>query len=280
MTIFRRLMRSRDESQGPAMVPAGFRVYAVGDVHGEDGLLEQMLGKIERDIDERPAQRNVLVFLGDLIDRGPDSAAVVERLRNYRHRNVRTVFIAGNHEEVFLRILAGEDDLIASWLRFGGRECALSYGLSPDLAAMPRDRAGEAIRAAVPADHRHFMEGFVDSFRAGDYLFVHAGVRPGVNLERQAPEDLRWIRKPFLDWTGGHGATIVHGHTISEKVEERAGRIGIDTGAYRHGRLTAFVAEGRDRRYIEAVRTAAGGIVQDTVLASPPGAGVRPVVGA
>lgn len=281
MRILRSFLGRRAErAEHPAAIPSGYRVYAVGDVHGELELLEQMLERIEADIAARPERRNVLVFLGDLIDRGPDSAGVVERLRTYRHPRVRTVFIAGNHEEVLLRILAGEDELVPSWLRFGGLECMASYGLPADLPGMPDEQAGAAIRAAVPAEHRAFIERFVDSFRAGSYLFVHAGIRPGVPLDQQAPEDLRWIRKPFLDCPDGHGAMIVHGHTISAEVEETPGRIGIDTGAYRFGTLTALALEGAERWFLDVRRAAGGGIAGDPVLASAPGTGGCPAVGA
>jgi serine/threonine protein phosphatase 1 len=272
-------LRAREPARGPT-VPPGYRIYAVGDIHGELGLLDQLIDRIERDVAERKPKRCVLVFLGDLIDRGPDSAAVVERLRTYRHPAVRTVFISGNHEEVLLRILAGEDSLVPSWLRFGGLECATSYGLGPDLPTLPQDVAGSRIRSAVPEAHRTFLDGFVDSFRAGDYLFVHAGVRPGLPLDRQVPEDLRWIRSPFLEWPGPHEAMIVHGHTISSEIEELPGRIGIDTGAYRHGKLTAVALERADRWYLQADHSSPGGIGGEGVLAYGSGSADVPVVGA
>ena len=274
-----RVLLGRGDVSRPR-IPAGYRVYAVGDIHGELALLDELIGRIEHDIAERKRKRCILVFLGDLIDRGPDSAGVVERLRTYRHPAVRTVFIGGNHEEVLLRILAGEDTLVASWLRFGGLECAKSYGLGADLPGLPKKVAGSKIRSAVPHSHRMFLESFVESFRAGDYLFVHAGIRPGVALDRQTAEDLRWIRSPFLDWPGRHEAMIVHGHTINSEIEELPGRIGIDTGAYRHGKLTALALEGADRWYLQADRSSAGGIVGDRVLAYDSGASDVPVVGA
>lgn len=281
MSLLARLAAKRRTSPARApAIPGGYRVYAVGDVHGELRLLDRMIARIERDVASRQPRRNVLVFLGDLIDRGPDSAGVVERLRTYSNPALRTVFIIGNHEEVLIRILAGEDQLVRSWLRFGGRECALSYGLGPDLLGAPAEVAAEKIRAAVPSAHRSFIESFADSFRAGDYLFVHAGIRPGIPLEEQSAEDLRWIRAPFLDWPKSHEAMIVHGHTISAEVEQRAGRIGIDTGAYRHGTLTALVVEGSDRRFLQVDRDAPCGINDDRVLACAPGAHGRPVVGA
>lgn len=274
-----RAVKGRGAAPQPT-IPADYRIYAVGDVHGELGLLDQLIEQIEHDIADRKRKRCVLVFLGDLIDRGPDSAGVVERLRTYRHPALRTVFIGGNHEEVLLRILAGEDSLVPSWLRFGGLECTRSYGLGEDLPALPQELAGSRIRGAVPESHQTFLDSFVDSFRAGDYLFVHAGIRPDVALDRQAPEDLRWIRSPFLEWPDPHEAMVVHGHTISNEIEELPGRIGIDTGAYRHGKLTAVALEGAERWYLQADRLSGGRIVGDRVLAYGSGSDDVPVVGA
>ena len=234
-------------------IPDGHRLYAVGDVHGRDDLLGDLLGKVEADLAARPVREATIVFLGDLIDRGADSAAVVERLRTYRPTGIRTEYLTGNHEEVLLRILEGEGGLVADWLRFGGAQCARSYGLSASrLAKMPAGEAVEALRSAIPAEHQAFLASFADTLRAGDYLFVHAGIRPGIALAEQAQADLRWIREPFLDHPARHELMIVHGHTIARDVEERSGRIGIDTGAYKHGVLTALVLEGVERRLLQS----------------------------
>src|SRR5205814_1114661 len=161
------------------------------------------------------------------------------------------VFVLGNHEEVLLRILAGDAGLITRWRWFGGSECLRSYGVDPNaLAGLDDDEALEIVRRAVPEAHRQFIGEFSDTCRFGDYLFVHAGVRPGVPIDQQEQSDLRWIREPFLLDEGDHGCVVVHGHTISAKIEERPNRIGIDTGAYRTGVLTALVIEGSERRYI------------------------------
>jgi serine/threonine protein phosphatase 1 len=238
--------------------PRGHRVYAVGDVHGRDDLLGQLIGMIEADNARRPRAEVTIVFLGDLIDRGAKSAEVVERLRTYRPSGIRVEFLAGNHEEVLLRILDGESGLLADWLRFGGAECARSYGLSPArIGKLPPADAIAAIQAAIPDEHQAFLASFADTLRAGDYLFVHAGIRPGVALAEQRQADLRWIRDPFLSHPTRHEAMVVHGHTIREEVEETAGRIGIDTGAYVHGVLTAIGLEGDQRWYLQA-RSGAG----------------------
>ena len=228
--------------------PKGHRAYVVGDVHGRLDLLDELLDEIHRDIAQRPAAKILLVFLGDLIDRGPKSAQVVERLRKYRREGVRTVFLLGNHEEVMLRILKGEAEHVPSWLRFGGAQCLESYGTDPrPIAAASHEVALSTIRAAVPGSHVEFLKGFADTCRFGDYLFVHAGIRPGVPLDRQSQSDLRWIREPFLADEADHGFVVVHGHTISPSVDERSNRIGIDTGAYRTGVLTALAIEGPKR---------------------------------
>ena len=239
--------------QEPPEVPSGHRIYAVGDVHGQDHLLVDLLARIEADIATRPDMEVTIVFLGDLIDRGPRSADVVERLRIYRPLGVRIEFLTGNHEEVLLRILEGEGGLVADWLRFGGAECARSYGLSgSEFDRLAPAEAIAALRSAIPAGHQAFLTSFADTLRAGDYLFVHAGIRPGIDLAEQAQIDLRWIRNPFLDHPGRHEAMVVHGHTITEQVDQREGRIGIDTGAYKYGVLTALVLEGDQRRLLQA----------------------------
>ena len=238
---------------GPARLPSGYLLYAIGDVHGRDDLLGRLLAKIEADAGGRGPAKRILVFLGDLIDRGPGSAEVVERLSTYRPDGTRLVFLAGNHEEVLLRILDGDAAVVPDWLRFGGAECLRSYGVDPErLARMPPAQAVDTIRAAIPPRHAEVLRGFDDSFRAGDYLFVHAGIRPGIPLAEQARSDLRWIREPFLSDRADHGFKVVHGHTIREGVEECGNRIGIDTGAYRHGVLTAIGLHGEDRWYLRA----------------------------
>jgi serine/threonine protein phosphatase 1 len=239
-------------SDSAATGPRGYRAYVIGDVHGRLDLLDALLADIEAEIVERPTGKTLLVFLGDLIDRGPSSAQVVERLRTYKRGGVRCVFILGNHEEVLLRILDGDTSLIQSWLRFGGAQCLKSYGADPlEISVVDDASALAAIRAAILDEHQKFLRTFVDTCRFGDYLFVHAGIRPGISIDQQLQSDLRWIREPFLDDNTDHGCIVVHGHTISPVVEEHANRIGIDTGAYRTGVLTALALEGSQRWYLD-----------------------------
>ena len=250
-------MRAKEDRLPRA--PDGWRAYAVGDIHGRVDLLDRLLADIERDNDARGPCRTLLVFLGDLIDRGPTSNEVVERLRTYRRPGIETAFIAGNHEEVLLRLLAGERGLMRHWLKFGGGDCLRSYGLDP----VGLDRIGETaalaqLREKFPPAHEKFLTGFADTVRFGDYLFVHAGIRPQVDLSLQRQADLRWIRDPFLTDATDHGFMVVHGHTISERVVERSNRIGIDTGAYRSGVLSAIGLEGTSRWYLDTASVAAG----------------------
>lgn len=238
-------------SSGSQRQPAGaggYRAYVVGDVHGRLDLLEDLLAKIHAELQRRPAPKTLLVFVGDLIDRGPQSAQVIERLRNYKRPGIRPIFILGNHEEVLLRILKGEAQLITKWRWFGGSECLQSYGVDPDaLGRLSNEDALAVVQSAIPTAHVEFLESFVDSCRFGDFLFVHAGIRPGIDLDQQLQSDLRWIREPFLLDDTDHGFIVVHGHTISNRVEERSNRVGIDTGAYRTGILTALAIEGTQR---------------------------------
>jgi serine/threonine protein phosphatase 1 len=254
MSLLRKLglvSASRKQPRGKS----GCRAYAVGDIHGRLDLVDAMLAQIEQDIATRPPARTYIVFLGDFIDRGPDSAGVVERLRTYQNPQAELVCLSGNHEEVLLEILAGKLGVLPAWLKFGGIECAESYGIDTEALRQADERkAIEMVRNKVPRAHREFLRNLGDTFRFGDYLLVHAGIRPGVGLEEQYRKDLRWIREPFLGDTKEHGFVVVHGHTIVRDVEERSNRIGIDTGAYQSGVLTALGIEGAQRWFLRAER--------------------------
>ena len=245
--MFKQLRRAAQAGPKPA-IPEGVRLYAIGDVHGRLDLLDALLAMIEEDNRQRTDAEPQLVFLGDLIDRGPDSAGVVARAMEIANDVPGTRFLMGNHEEVFLKALDGDDRALRFLCRFGGRETILSYGL--DDAAYDQldfDALMPVLIDLVPEQHRAFLAGFEDVVIAGDYAFVHAGIRPGVMLADQSPGDLRWIREPFLDHSGPLEKIIVHGHTITPEVEMRSNRIGIDTGAYASGRLTALGLQGSER---------------------------------
>ncbi len=244
--------------------PRGQRAYVIGDVHGCLDPLERLLARIESEIAELPRRNTSIIFLGDLIDRGPASAQVVEMLRTYRPRGATAHFVMGNHEEVMLRVMSGEKDLLASWLRFGGAETLHSYGVEPrDLKRLSGEQLRDHLRGAIPAAHRQFLAEFADSISFGDYVFVHAGIRPGVDLSEQSQTDLRWIREPFLEDTTDHGYVVVHGHTITNQVDVSPNRIGIDTGAFCTGVLTALAIDRRKRWLIQTSQEATEKVLLD-----------------
>ena len=244
--------RARQPERPLPAVPPGTRWYAVGDIHGRLDLFEELIAAIERDDAEAPPADTTVVLLGDLVDRGPDSAGVVARARAWQaQRRVR--LLAGNHEEMFLFAL--EDiAVLRHFLRHGGRQTALSYGIPRDqYDRATMEELQEMLNSVLPDEDRRFLAAAKNYVVAGDYLFVHAGIAPHVPLEEQEEHHLRWIREPFLEHAEPHEHFVVHGHTIAEAIDERPNRIGIDTGAYRSGCLTALVLEGTSRRVIQAV---------------------------
>lgn len=242
-----KLLKSRRPVLAAPAVPAGQRVYAIGDVHGCLAELDRLLAAIDADDIARGPSQTTLVVIGDLVDRGPDSAGVLARVRELADaRAVRCLF--GNHEEVFADALAGDAAALKLFCRIGGRETALSYGMSEqEYEHADYAELALALQARVPAADRDFMSRMEDMIEIGDYLFVHAGVHPAIALDEQRTADLRWIRTRFLDHDRSLGRMVVHGHTISEEVEFRNHRIGIDTGAFRTGTLTALGLENGER---------------------------------
>ncbi len=250
LSALRKLKRSKVPEPTHA-IPAGERVYAIGDIHGRLDLFDALLAAIDTDDAERGAAEATLVLLGDLIDRGPHSAGVIARARELS-RMGRVRILMGNHEEMFLDSFE-DTEVLRHFLRYGGQETLLSYPV--DKKAYRNATMAELqvlINRTVPEEDRAFISGFEDIVRIGDYAFVHAGVRPDIPFEEQRSRELRWIREPFLSHREAHEAMIVHGHTISDEVEHRPNRIGIDTGAYTSGRLTALGLEGTARWLIEA----------------------------
>jgi serine/threonine protein phosphatase 1 len=230
-------------------IPDDERVYAIGDIHGRCDLLETLLALIEKDETDRPPLRTTLIFLGDLIDRGPDSAQVVERLETLRSSRPSMRFLLGNHEEVFLKALAGDIGALKFFVRMGGKETILSYGIDlqvyNDIACYQELLA--LVQASVPESHVRFLESFEDMIVVGDYVFVHAGIDPALPLESQRTSDLRWIRERFLDHDGTLDKIVVHGHSVTDQVELLPHRIGLDTGAFASDRLSALGLEGPER---------------------------------
>jgi serine/threonine protein phosphatase 1 len=233
-------------------VPDGVRVYAIGDIHGRLDLLDDLLARIRADDRDRGGGvRTQYIFLGDLIDRGPDSCGVVERLMNLAAAGMNARFLMGNHEEVFLRAIGGDIRALRFLVRIGGRETLRSYGISEeDYRSLDFDELAALATQQVPAAHLAFLERFENMIALGDYLFVHAGLKPGVAIEDQALSDLCWIREEFLNHRDSFGKMVVHGHSITQDIDVRANRIGIDTGAFASGRLTAIGLEGEERWFL------------------------------
>jgi serine/threonine protein phosphatase 1 len=237
-----------------AAVADGRAIYAIGDIHGRLDLITELLTKIADDAGQHPEDRERrLIFLGDYIDRGMQSRGVVETLLSKPWSGFDSIFLMGNHEEGMLDFLRGRSDESA-WLSYGGVETLLSYGvavrrLPPDGSATRELR--EALRQAVPVTHVDFLSSCVLSHTEGDYVFVHAGVRPGRPMEQQTRDDLLWIRDHFLRARLPlPGKVVVHGHTICEVPQDLGYRIDIDTGAFASGRLTCLVIRGRTRRFL------------------------------
>jgi serine/threonine protein phosphatase 1 len=223
--------------RAPGWLPRGRRVYAVGDIHGCLDKLTALHRLIAVDFLLRPTGSAVLVHLGDFIDQGPDSAGAVSLLAaGPPIRDIPVVNLLGDHERMLLDALAGDRAAATDWLWAGGRQALPSWGLSPEL---PR----EAWESALPPAHVVWLRGLSLTHREGSYLFVHAGVRPGLLLAEQTRDDLVTIRHPFLSTEQDHGFIVVHGHSSSPSVHIAANRIGLDTGAGIGGKLTCAVLE-------------------------------------
>lgn len=241
----------------PGTIPVGGAVYAVGDIHGRLDLLLGILDRIVADAERHPEdEERTLIFLGDYVDRGPESKGVVDKLLYDPLPGFATVRLMGNHEEALLAFLDGQSDGL-DWLTFGGLETLLSYGLA--LRRLPRTEEAAAelrlsLGTAIPDTHVAFFRHCALHHGVGDYVFVHAGVRPGVPLEHQTPTDLMWIRDDFLRSKSPlPGAVVVHGHTICDLPQNREQRINIDTGAFASGRLTALVLRRSDRGFLSTL---------------------------
>jgi serine/threonine protein phosphatase 1 len=234
-------------------VPYGMRVYAIGDIHGCVAEFERMLDLIAKDAAGLSVDSIRIVLLGDLIDRGPDSASVVSFAQLMAASALNVHFVMGNHEEVLLEALANPSPEIAGFfLRSGGRETLISYGIAESL--LDRQSADEICKlmaAAIPDAHREFLATFQDAVVFGDFFFTHAGIYPDRPLDEQNGDDLRWIREPFLSSDRIYDKVVVHGHTIRPDIDEGRSRVGIDTGAYESGVLSALVLEADRHWYLQ-----------------------------
>lgn len=222
----------------------GERIYAIGDIHGCYDQMVALLELIGQDDARRGnSQKTTILFLGDLIDRGPDSAKVIEYLIDLTDNYENILVLRGNHEQAFLDIAKGRQDMVHDWLRMGGRRTLRSYGIDPDWASSNSVALPMRIQEQVPRQHIKWLSKLPYCARSDGYFFCHAGVRPGVPLKNQTTHDLMWIREDFLAYEGNHEAVIVHGHNIEEDVMISSSRIGVDTGAYKTGRLSAIMLE-------------------------------------
>lgn len=238
---------------GEAQTPAAVRLYAIGDVHGRDDLLAAAHARIRADLAAAPPGDYRIVHLGDYVDRGPESAAVIERLAALGRADPRVVSLCGNHDEMMQAFLVDPVAAGEQWFANRAADTLASYGVdAPPVVTSYRQlvELGEALAAALPATHRAFLDALPRSVRFGDYFFCHAGIRPGVPLDAQDPADLIWIREPFLTDRRDHGAVIVHGHTPVATPDVRTNRINIDTGVVFSGRLTTLVLEGTGWRFL------------------------------
>ena len=225
----------------------GERLYVVGDVHGRPDLLERMFADIERDDTQRGrSARRRIVMVGDIVDRGPDPRGAMQVLEAAQQRMPDLVTLLGNHEEMMLRALRGDEATIRGWMRVGGVETVESFGVAALVEGVDAVPFVAALNRAMPDAWERWIQSWPLTFRSGDYFICHAGIRPGLALAKQSRNDLLWAREAFLIDTRDHGAIVVHGHTISEEVELRPNRIGLDTGAYRSGVLSAVCLDGAD----------------------------------
>ena len=252
--MFERFFSRRSFAAATSRVADGLAIYAIGDIHGRLDLLTDLLAQVTADAGRHPGdQQRQLVFLGDYIDRGPESRGVVDALLDLSWPGFTRTFLMGNHEEAMLESLDEQTDGVG-WLTYGGLETLISYGVAIRRLPTDADSAAElrnALRAAVPPRHIDFLRRCVLSHVEGDYVFVHAGVRPGRPLEQQERRDLLWIREEFLRAPGAlPGKVVVHGHTICDSPQDLGHRIDIDTGAFVSGRLTCLVLRGLGRRFL------------------------------
>ncbi len=255
ISILKRLRR-RDR-QADYQLPQGLRVYAVGDVHGRADLLSQLHSMIIQDAGSNPGQQMQVVYLGDYLDRGPYVRQTLDELLSGLPSSFGADYLMGNHERLFMAALE-DPSLMELWLELGGQTTLLSYGVQAPGSGFSMQRAQEvqeALLEAIPQDHLNFIKNLRQFLHIGDFLFVHAGIIPGKPLAAQTEDELLWIRDEFLSCGKDFGVKVVHGHTVSESVQEFHNRIGIDTGAYATGVLTCAVIEGAQVRYLSTAST-------------------------
>jgi len=237
-----------------AALPKGERVYAIGDIHGCLNEFEQLLKLIKKDLKKNPIKSHHLIFLGDYFDRGPDSFGVINRLIKLQSKHVNVICLKGNHEDKFIEFLADPKKLATGFFTYGGTETAQSFGVKKKLLDNPLPNAQKIrnmLRDNMSTKQIEFLIDLEHSTSIGDYFFCHAGVRPGVKLKDQSPNDLMWIRQEFLSHTGSYKKIIVHGHTPQAQPEVLPNRINVDTKCYDSGVLTCVVLEKKTHRFLQ-----------------------------
>lgn len=248
--IFNRVFGQR-EAKLVEKLPDGLRIYAIGDVHGCWDQLANVWERMDADLRTRPVDEVVEIFLGDYIDRGPDTYGVIEAISSAPPVGHERVCLRGNHEQMLLNFL-DTPNALEFWRNNGALETLASYGVD---VSRSRDMAqagaiAEEFRAKLPAHHLEFIQNLPIYVSIGPYYFVHAGVRPGVALEKQRQEDMLWIRDAFLHSDMDFGKIVVHGHSPVERPDHRPNRINVDTGAYLTGKLSCVALEGDSVRFI------------------------------
>lgn len=235
-------------------IPATTCIYAIADIHGRADLLIRLLHAINKDAQSCADQRRILITLGDYIDRGPNSRKVIETLVHLPLEGFEAKYLKGNHEDMFLDFLDDPIERGSSWLSNGGWATLMSYGfkvsdLPENLQNMPTIRA--KLLVTMPKTHLSFFKSLKLFYQLGDYYFVHAGIRPGVPLDKQKEDDLIWIRDEFLFSDKDFGKIIVHGHSITQEPKELKNRIGLDTGAFHTGVMTCLVLSSEERYFLQ-----------------------------
>lgn len=241
-------------SLNDARTPDDMRLYAIGDSHGCLDELKALDQMIIDDLQARPVKEHKIIFLGDYVDRGPDSAGCLQYLLERRASDPNVVCLKGNHEEKLVEFLANPIKLADSFLTYGGDALAASYGVDAPPLSTSSDvmqKFCKALQAAVPARHLDFIDSLLSHVILGDYMFVHAGVRPNVPLDEQTAHDMMWVRREFIPHTDLYEKIIIHGHTPQLEPEVMANRINVDTLCYDTGNLTAVVLEGNERRFLQ-----------------------------
>ena len=237
-----------------AITPDGCRIYAIGDIHGRADLLAKLLNQIVLHTRSQVGEpRQILIFLGDYINRGPQAKEVIDILTSGLPRGFEAIFLKGNHEVLLERFLCDPVGQLGVWLTYGGNTTLASYGVNAEKVELGEGfpiRCRDLFTEAMPPSHKTFFEELTPCVSMGDYFFVHAGVRPGVPLEDQSEDDLLWISKEFLEYNGPFDKIVVHGHTPMSEAQLQENRISIDTRAWYTGCLTAVMLEGSDRELL------------------------------